>query len=241
MSTSIPVPNGLPRLRMQFGLGVKLFVVLLLALMMSLSGLFLDGLTSERASNHGVAAASQAEAPQPQPATVLGIRLADSYRSMHRALHYIPLFLALVFVTYFLFEVLAGKRVHLAQYALVGIAQMVFYLLLLSLAEYVGFDWSYLIAGASTVALFSINAQWVFGARAMGLRALGVFSALYAFIYVLLRVEAYALLTGSIASFVAVAAAMYITRNVNWYGTPEPRLAAAAPVAETGGHDSWLR
>ena len=227
-------------LRVRFGLGVKLFVVLALALMMSLSGLFLDGLTSERANNHGVAAASQEYATE-HPATVLGVRLADSYRSMHRSLHYIPLFLALVFLTYFLFEVTAEKRVHLAQYALVGLAQMVFYLLLLSLGEYLGFDWSYLIAGVSTVALFSINAQWVFGARAMGLRALGVFSVLYAFIYVLLRVEAYALLTGSIASFVAVAAGMYITRNVNWYGGAEQGLGAAAPAAQTGGHDSWLR
>lgn len=234
-STNMIFPQSGMRLR--FGLGVKLFVVLALALMMSLSGLFLDGLTSERANNHGVAAASQ-EYPTQQPATVMGIRLADSYRSMHRSLHYIPLFLALVFLTYFLFEVTAEKKVHLAQYALVGIAQMVFYLLLLSLAEYVGFDWSYLVAGACTVALFSMNAQWVFGSRAMGLRALGVFSLLYAFIYVLLRVEAYALLTGSIASFAAVAAAMYITRNVDWYGggTPTPTVAA-----EASGHDSWLR
>jgi inner membrane protein involved in colicin E2 resistance len=240
MSTSFPMSTPLPGLRMRFGLGIKLFVVLLLALAMSIPGFFLEGLTTERASNHGVAAASQVNAAQ-QPATVLGIRLADSYRSMHRSLHYVPLFLGLVFLTYFLFEALTDKRVHLAQYALVGLAQTVFYLLLLSLAEYVGFDWSYLIAGALTVALFSINAEWVFGSRKLGLRALAVFSLLYAFIYVLLRVEAYALLTGSIASFVAVAAAMYITRNVDWYGghTPARVVAAAGPAGEE--RDSWLR
>ncbi|HEY5056275.1 MAG TPA: inner membrane CreD family protein [Acidobacteriaceae bacterium] len=72
-------------------------------------------------------------------------------------------------------------------------------------------------------------------------RALAVLTLLYAFIYVLLRVEAYALLTGSIASFVAVAAAMYITRNVDWHGggAPARGVAAAGPVGE--GRDSWLR
>ena len=235
--TSIPFPSALPRIRFRWGLGAKLFVVLFLALMMSISGLFIEGLTTERARNHGVAAASQ-ENPTQQPATVLGIRLADSYRSMHRSLHYIPLFLGLVFLTYFLFEVLSGKRVHLAQYALVGVAQMVFYLLLLSLGEYLGFDWSYLIAGGSTVALFSINTEWVFGSRAMALRALAAFSALYAFIYVLLRVEAYALLTGSIASFAAIAAAMFITRKVDWYGGAPIEVVAGAPVTE---RESWLR
>ncbi len=242
MSTSIPLPTSLPSLRFRLGLGVKFFAILLLAFVMSISGFFIESLTGEREVHHVTAAAS-AEHATAQPATVLGVHLADSYRSMHRSLHYITLFLGLVFLTYFLFEVLTGKRVHLAQYALVGIAQTIFYLLLLSLAEYLGFDWSYLIAGASTVALFSINAEWVFRSRRFGLRAFAAFSLLYTFIYVLLRVEAYALLTGSIASFAAVAAAMYITRNVDWYGggTPAQSFAASASATESGGRDSWLR
>jgi inner membrane protein len=239
MSTSVPLPTLLPSFRLRLGLGVKFFSILLLAFAMSISGFFIEGLTSERANNHRVAASSPENATQ-QPATVLGVRLADSYRCIHRSLHYITLFLGLVFLTYFLFEVLTGKRVHLAQYALVGVAQTVFYLLLLSLSEYLGFDWSYLIAGTSTVALFSINAEWVFRSRKFALRAFAVFSLLYSFIYVLLRVEAYALLTGSIASFAAVAAAMYITRNVDWYGGGAPTQSVAAPAAGSE-RDSWLR
>ena len=202
-------------------LGTKFFTVLLLAFVMSLSGFYVDGLTTERADRNGVLAAS-GENASVQPKTVLGIRLADSYRSTRRSLHYITLFLGLVFLTYFLFEVLTGKSVHPAQYALVGIAQTIFYLLLLSFAEHLGFDLSFLIAGASTVALFSVNTEWVFRSRALALRALAVFTLLYVFIYVLLRIEAYALLVGAIASFAAVAAAMYITRNVNWYGNGTP-------------------
>ena len=222
--------------------GTKFFIVLLLAFVMSISGFFVAGLTTERADRHGLLAASGEEASE-QPKTVLGIRLADSYRSTRRSLHYITLFLGLVFLTYFLFEVMTGKSVHPAQYALVGIAQIIFYLLLLSLAEHLGFDLSFLIAGASTVGLFSVNTEWVFGSRKLFVRSFGVFTLLYAFIYVLLRVDAYALLVGAIASFVAVAAAMFITRNVDWYGDggTGPSVVPAASASDLSARESWLK
>lgn len=199
--------------------GMKLFVISFLALVMSISGFFVDNLNDERARNHGAEAAAFGYQGAVQPQTVLGIRMVDSYRSMRRSVHYITLFLGLVFLTYFLFEVTTGRSVHPAQYVMVGVAQVIFYLLLLSLAEHLGFDWSYLIAGGATVALFSLNAEWIFKSRALGLRAGGVFTLLYGFIYVLLRIEAYALLIGAIAAFVAIAAAMYLTRDVDWYGS----------------------
>ena len=220
-------------------MGAKFFVILFLAFAMSISGFFVEGLTKERANNHGLLAASAENAPD-QPSTVLGVRLADSYRSIHRSLHYITLFLGLVFLTYFLLEVLTGKSVHPAQYALVGIAQTIFYLLLLSLAEHLGFDLSFLIAGTFTVALLSVNADWIFRSRRLALRAFAVFTLLYAFIYVLLRVEAYALLVGAIASFAAVAAAMYITRNVDWYGNGASRSSSATAPSDQVAHESWL-
>jgi len=237
MSTSVP-PSPTPTNFFSRSLGTKFFVVILLAIGMSISGFFVEGLTTERANIHGVAAASSENAPQ-QPTTVFGISLADPYRSIHRSLHYITLFLGLVFLTYFLFEALTGKRLHPAQYVLVGLAQTIFYLLLLSLAEHLGFDWSYLIAGASTVALFAINTEWVFRSRKLGLRSLAAFTSLYVFIYVLLRVEAYALLVGAVASFVAVAAAMYITRNVDWYGNGA-QMAAASSAPGSSARESWL-
>lgn len=224
-------------------LGAKFFIIMLLAFVMSISGFFVEGLTTDRADNHHVLAAS-ADYPTEKPTTVLGLRLADSYRSTRRSLHYITLFLGLVFLTYFLFEVHTGRRVHTAQYALVGVAQTVFYLLLLSFAEHLGFDWSFVIAGASTIALLSINAEWVFLSRKLAVRAFVVFTLLYAFIYVLLRVEAYALLVGAIASFVAVAAAMYATRKVDWYRSDIGTSDAPAPgggFAGTGVRESWLR
>jgi inner membrane protein len=117
------------------------------------------------------------------------------------------------------FEVTTGKRVHPAQYVLVGIAQIIFYLLLLSLAERIGFDFGFLFAGAATVVLLSANAGWVFSNRLQGVRALAIFTLLYALIYLLLRLEDNALLVGAIASFLALAAAMYLTRSIDWYSS----------------------
>jgi inner membrane protein len=101
---------------------------------------------------------------------------------------------------------------------MIGVAQMVFYLLLLSLAEYIGFDFAFVIAAIATVALIGLYAGAAFKSRAYGLRALVVFSGVYGLIYLLMRLEDFALLAGSMASFAGLATAMYLTRNLDWYG-----------------------
>lgn len=147
------------------------------------------------------------------------IEVADPYQSVTRSLKYVPLFLGLIFLSYFVFEITTGKRLHPAQYILVGVAQLIFYLLLLSIAERIGFDFAFLIAGASTVVLLSANAGWVFSSRMQVARASIVFSMLYGLIYLLLHLEDNALLVGAVASFAAVAATMYFTRNIHWYSS----------------------
>ena len=170
-------------------------------------------------------------------ATALGvsfIEVADPYQSVDRSLKYVPLFLGLVFLSYFIFEVTAGRRVHPAQYLLVGVAQIVFYLLLLSLAERIGFDWGFLAAGGATVALLSANAGWIFASRMQAFKALAIFAPLYALIYMLLRLEDNALLVGAIASFIVIAAAMYFTRSIDWYSSlPGPSQTASLPSEKT--------
>jgi inner membrane protein involved in colicin E2 resistance len=84
----------------------------------------------------------------------------------------------LLFLSYFIFEVTSGKRVHPAQYLLVGTAQIIFYLLLVSLAERIGFDLGFMVAGAATVILLSANAGWIFRSRTQGIRALAIFALL---------------------------------------------------------------
>ena len=159
------------------------------------------------------------------------VEVADPYQSVSRSLKYVLLFVGLVFLSYFSFEVTTGKLVHPAQYVLVGVAQLIFYLLLLSLSERIGLGMGFLLAGSATVALLSINAKWVFESAREGMRALALFSALYSLIYVLLRLEDEALLLGAGVSFIVVAAAMYLTRQVNWYASTE---VPASPSPETG-------
>jgi inner membrane protein len=172
-------------------------------------------------------------------ATTLGvsfIEVADPYQSINRSLKYVLLFLGLTFLSYFIFEVTTGKRVHPAQYILVGMAQIIFYLLLLSLVERIGFDFGFMIAGAATVILLSVNAGWIFSSRLQGTRALVIFTMLYVLIYLLLRLEDNALLVGAIASFLAVAAAMYFTRGIDWYSSLPATTAPEQTVPLSPGN-----
>lgn len=154
-------------------------------------------------------------------ATAMGVSFvepANPYQSVLRSLKYALLFVGLVFLTYFIFETATGRRVHPAQYVLVGLAQIIFYLLLLAVAERLGFDTAFLIAAGATVLLISAYAGQVFGGLWRFVLALVLFTALYALIYVLMRLEDYALLVGAVASFLAIALVMFFTRRIDWYG-----------------------
>ena len=156
----------------------------------------------------------------------------NPYLSVQRALKYAVMFVGLVFLTFFVFESLSGQRLHAAQYVLIGLAQMVFYLLLLSLAEYIGFDLAFGVAAAATVALIGLYAGAAFRSRPTGVLALAIFSVVYGLIYLLMRLEDFALLAGSLASFVGLAVAMYLTRNLDWYGVKldPPQSAPSTPA-----------
>ena len=201
-------------------MGVKLIVVCILALLMTIPSFFVSSLVDERAHRAEDNAKAMSGYGSSQQ-TLLGtsIPVADTYRSVTRSMKYVLLFLGLIFLTYFVFEATSGKRVHPAQYVLVGTAQIIFFLLLLSLAEKIGFDLAFLLAGGATVSLLSINAGWIFVSRRQTFRAFPIFSLLYVLIYILLRLEDYALMVGAVASFLAVAAAMYFTRNIDWYSS----------------------
>ena len=209
-----------PRLPSTNSPGLKLLLICALALVMVLPSFFVSSLVDERAQR----LAPQPTATQLQHLPGTAIPLVSTYRSVNRSLKYVLLFLGLVFGTYFGLEVTTGKQVHPAQYVLVGIAQLIFYLLLLSFAEKIGFDFAFLLAGSATIALLATNASWVFAARTYGRKALAAFLPLYTFIYLLLRLENDALLIGAIASFVTITAIMYLTRRIDWYN------AAAQPL-----------
>ena len=81
---------------------------------------------------------------------------------------------------------------------------------------------------AATVSLISLYVQVVFKARLYVIPAFATFTVVYALMYVLMQMEEYSLLVGSLMSFAALAALMYLTRNVAWYGAADEREAKGA-------------
>ena len=151
------------------------------------------------------------------------VQLLNVYQIVGRALKYALMFIGFVFLAYFLFEALSGARVHAAQYVLIGLMQATFYLLLLAFAEQFGFDLAFAIAASATVAATSLYAAAAFKGIGHSLRALLVFGAVYGLMYLLLRLEDYALVVGASACFLALATTMVMTRNIDWYGDKAAR------------------
>ena len=149
--------------------------------------------------------------------TVRFVAQVNPYQTVNRALKYAVMFIGLVFIAYFLFEVLVGVRVHPAQYILIGLAQSIFYLLLLAFAEHIGFGAAFLMAAVATIAVTAGYAGAVFGARKYIWRAGAVFALTYGLLYTLMRMQDFALMIGALASFFAIALTMYLTRNMDWY------------------------
>jgi inner membrane protein len=141
----------------------------------------------------------------------------DHYRMAERSVKYAGLFVLLTFASVWLTEVLAGVRVHPIQYLMLGGALCLFYLLELSLSEHLGFPLAYAIASISVIAMVAAYCAVVLQRMTRALVvAVGV-ALLYAYLYILLRNEDYALLIGSVGLFVILTAIMYVTRRVDWY------------------------
>jgi inner membrane protein len=150
----------------------------------------------------------------------------DIYRGVGRAVSYAIMFIGIVFLATLIFEAVSGKKAHPAQYILVGLAQCVFYLLLLSLTEIIGFTTAFVLATAATVSLLAYYAGASFKSRAVGLRAFAALGVLYGAMYVLMTLEDFALLAGSVVAFAVIAATMIATRRIDWYGRAQPARSA---------------
>ncbi len=169
--------------------------------------------------------------------TVFGVNFPlaiDFYLKVERSTKYAVLFFGFTFLTFFLYETLLPLRIHVVQYLMVGLSQCIFYLLLLSLSEHIGFVAAYALAAAANIGLITLYAGYVLRSRRFALAMLVVLLTIYALLFSLLQVRDYALLLGSIAAFLGLAATMYFTRNVNWYGD-EASDESAAPDARLTG------
>ncbi len=158
------------------------------------------------------------------------IQPVDLYQTVERSVKYGFLFIGLTFAAFFLFEILKRLAIHPVQYALVGFALAVFFLLLISLSEHLGFAAAYALASAACVALLGYYVGHVLRSFRRGAGFAALLSALYGLLYVLLRAEDHALLAGSILVFTALAAAMVATRRVDWYALAANPPATEAPV-----------
>jgi len=181
----------------------------------------------------------QAARPYPQAwkdgtpdlrASSFGVHLiqpADGYAKTERSVKYAILFIGLTFIIFFFLEILQKRQIHPLQYLLVGFALCIFYTLLLSISEYLGFNSAYFIAATATVSLIGLYTWTVFQSGKTAAAFTGTLGGLYAYIFILIQLEDYALLFGSIGLFFILAIIMYSSRKIDWYGAgrlPKPAL-----------------
>lgn len=157
--------------------------------------------------------------------SAFGVKLllpVDQYRKSMRAAKYAILIIAFTFLTFFLTEIRnREKRAHPFQYILVGLALCLFYALLLSLSEHVPFNAAYVLASLATISAVTAYARSIFKTRFLSLLTGLVLLVLYGFVFIILQLQDYALLVGSLGLFVALTLTMYLTRNINWYAMGE--------------------
>ncbi len=140
----------------------------------------------------------------------------NEYQQNDRAAKYGFLMIGLTFLIFFLIQVISKVRIHIFQYTMIGLALVMFYTLLISITEHSSFLKAYLIAAISVVAMISLYSVSILKSRKFPVFIAVSLSALYAFIFVIIQLEDYALLFGSIGLFVILGAVMYFSRKIDW-------------------------
>jgi inner membrane protein len=150
----------------------------------------------------------------------------DLYDQVGRATKYGFMFIGFTFVALLMFDLIGGVGIAGPSYLLVGAGLVLFFVLLLAFAEVIGFTPAYILASLGIVGLVASYSSAVLRCWRRGAVIGGLLLALYAILYILLSLEAYSLLIGSLMIFAALAAVMYFTRNIEWR-----RVGAVAPTA----------
>lgn len=156
--------------------------------------------------------------------TSFGVSLVDTvdiYQQNMRSAKYAFMFIALSFVVFFFVEVISHKRIHPIQYLLVGVALIIFYSLLLSFSEPIGFGPAYLIASVATISLITMYTSTIFKNKKLTSVLAFILSILYIFLYIILQLEDAALLAGSIGLFIMLGIIMYFSQKIKWYNEVE--------------------
>jgi inner membrane protein len=167
---------------------------------------------------NSTAGVEAAPAPGDHAARIDLVTPVDLYSEVNRSVKYGFLFIGFTFAAFLMFDVIGGVRVAAPEYLLVGAGLVLFFVLLLALAEVIGFAFAYCVAAAAVIGLLAAYSAAVLGSWRRGGIIAGLLAGLYAVLYVLLSLEAYSLLIGSVLLFAALAAMMYVTRRLDWAG-----------------------
>ena len=141
----------------------------------------------------------------------------DNYQKSIRTIKYAILFIALTFMVFFFVEIMNKKFIHPVQYILVGFSLIIFFSLLLALSEYMKFNYAFILSAFSTLLLITAYVKAILKSNNLTFLISGILFILYSFIFVIIQLQDYALLIGSIGLFVILAIVMYFSRKIDWY------------------------
>ena len=144
------------------------------------------------------------------------VKTVDNYSKSNRVAKYAILIIALTFMVFYFSELIEGAKVNALQYVLVGLALVLFYTLLLSFSEHIGFNAAYFVAALMTILMEFLYARSVLGSSKLAAYVAATLTLLYGFIFILIQLKDFALLAGSLGLFVILAGIMFISRQIKW-------------------------
>ena len=140
----------------------------------------------------------------------------DEYQKSERSTKYGLMIISLTFLVFFIIQAVSKINIHPFQYLMIGLALTMFYTLLISISEHESFLKGYLIAGIAVVTLISLYTKSVLKMWKFSLLVFCSLSSLYTFVFVIIQLENYALLVGSIGLFIILSLVMYFSRKIDW-------------------------
>lgn len=144
------------------------------------------------------------------------IETVDQYQQNDRASKYGFLVIGLTFLIFFLIQTISKKSIHIFQYTMIGLALIMFYTLLISITEHSSFTIAYIIAASAVIVMLLLYSISVLKEKKFPLFISASLTVLYSFIFVIIQLENYALLVGSIGLFLILGAVMYFSRKIDW-------------------------
>jgi len=152
--------------------------------------------------------------------SAFGLKLiltADVYQKATRISKYSIMFIIFTFSAFFFSEIINKRKVHPIQYILIGLTILLFYTLLISLSEYIKFNYAYMASAASITIAITGYTYGIINNIRFAYTVAGILAILYSYLFIVLQLEDYALIMGSIGLFIILSSVMYITRKIDWY------------------------